>query len=70
MLHQPQPRLFEQIFRDVVATGQAEQKGEQAKIEGVVDGIESRLVTAAKSLDERLLGIRVHRSHNARLVAA
>ena len=66
MLHQPQPRLFEQVFRDVVATGQAQQKGEQAEIEGVVDGIEGRLVAAAKLLNERQLGVRVHRSHNAR----
>ena len=35
VLDQPQPRFFEQIFRDVMATRQAEEKRKQTEIEGV-----------------------------------
>jgi hypothetical protein len=65
MLHQPQPRLFEQIFSGVMATGQAQQKREQPEIVGVVDAIEGVLVTSTKLLDERQLGVPVHWTNNA-----
>jgi hypothetical protein len=70
MSHQPEPRLFQQIFGDMVAAGQAKQEREQPEIEGVVHDIERSLFTAAKLLDERQLGIPVHRSHNARRTPA
>ena len=70
MLHQSKPCLFEQVFSDIMATRQSQQKREQTEIEGVVDGIERRFITAAQSLDERRLGLRVHGIHNARQATA
>ena len=70
VLHQPQPRFLEQVFSDLTAPRQPHQKREQTEIEGVVDGVERRLVTVAKPIEQCELGLPFHQRTNARRAIA
>ena len=65
VLHETQPRFFEQIFGNVPTSREPEQKREQPGVEGLVDGIEGGRVAVAETADEGELGLPVHSVKNA-----
>jgi len=66
MLHQPQPGLFEQVFRDFAPVRQSGEKVEQAGIECLLHRIERRGIARSKAADELELALAIHPGNNAK----
>jgi len=55
----PQPRLLQQILRDLASPREAQQKREQTSVEGAVGRVERRCVSCTEPANERQLGFPV-----------
>ena len=60
MSDEPQPGLFEQVLRDVIAPGEAGEKSEQSDVEHGVHHVEGRSVAVPHTSDKLQFRVPVH----------